>query len=100
MKPRPLPDPDERWQALLRQAQADQAPPVHLPSLFHAIRAASTTEPQGWSAEFLAVFGSSRITRACLGTALLVAGVATWQVWELWQTLPWAELVLVAGGSS
>lgn len=95
-----IPRTDERWEKLLQQARADVPPPVDEAALLRTVRAAveETRRRAGWAAEFYAVFGSAGVVRACLGGASVLGAVTAWQVWSLWQTLPWAQLALGRGG--
>ena len=61
-------------------------------------QAAAESRRDGWAAEFYAVFGSVRVVRACLGGAGIFGALTLWQVWSVWQTLPWAQLALGQGG--
>jgi len=94
----PRPDSDSRWEKLLRQAQADAGPPADLTALLRAVRQAPPAAQAGWATEFTALFSSARIVSGCLAGATACALFTTWQVWDSWQALPWAQLLITAAG--
>jgi hypothetical protein len=92
---------DFRWENLLRQARADVGPPADLAALLRAVGQAPIAPRENWLAEFSALFSSGRFIPSCLAAAAAFAVVATWQVWDSWQTLPWVQLLdLSSGGAS
>lgn len=90
----PQPDPDQRWDALLQRARGDTTPPTNTDRVLRSVRQAGV-EPAstGWFAEFATLFSVQRAIPACLAMALVISATAAWQVWDLWQALPWAELI-------
>ena len=92
------PDPDSRWEKLVARARDDAPPPVDLAALRQAVRAATFAPHAGWAEEFLGLFSARPVFSACLAGAAAFALVATWQVWDLWQALPWAEWLMETGG--
>jgi len=91
---------DSRWDDLVRQARADVGPPVDLAALLRAVRQAPLEERRGWFTDFSALFSSARVISGCLAGAGAFALVATWQVWDSWQVLPWIQLLDVATGGA
>lgn len=94
------PDPDARWETLLRQARADAGPPADLPALLRAVRSARLPARAGWIADFSALFATRRAIPACLAAAGAFALFSSWQIWDLWQALPWAQLLAVTTGGA
>ena len=95
------PDPDSRWENLLRQAKADVGPSTDVAALLRAVRLEPMAQPRGWAEDFAALFASTRVIPGCLAGASAFALVATWQVWDSWQALPWVQLLdAAAGGAS
>lgn len=98
----PRPESDLRWEKLLQQARADVGPPADLNALLRVVRAApspaSVEERAGWAAEFFALVNAARLVPLCLGGTAAIASVVTWQVWEWWEALPWAQLLMDATG--
>jgi hypothetical protein len=96
------PDPHSRWENLLNQARGDIGPTADLAASLRAIQQVQVaTTPPGWVSEFSHLFSSGPIIPACLTGAAAFALIATWQVWDSWQTLPWVQLLDSAvGGSS
>ncbi len=91
---------DSRWENLVRQAQADAGPAPDLPALLRAVRQAPVVSREGWAAEFTALFASARVVPACLAASCALACFASWQAWDSWQALPWAQLLTTATGGS
>lgn len=88
-----------KWERRVVAARADVPPPVNLASLLHVVRSASLERVTGWRAEWDALLTSQRLGTACLAGAACVALLGTWQVWTLWQLLPWVELAGGVGGA-
>jgi hypothetical protein len=98
---KPSSDSDPHWESLLLQARTDIAPPVDMPALLRAVRTAPLAQREDWASEFSALFSSGRFIPACLTGAAAFALIATWQVWDSWQALPWVQLLdVTTGGSS
>lgn len=91
---------DQRWERLLRDARGDVGPAANVPALLHVVREAASRTPQGWTAEFFAFFGSWRVVSGCLAGTSAVALVATWQIWDTWQAVPWAQLLASSIGGA
>jgi hypothetical protein len=98
MKKNPDSDSDAPWSALLRAARADTPPPVDRGALLRAVRAASWPARPGWLAEFSRLFSPRTIVPVCLGAAAMVALVTSWQLWDVWQSLPWVQLLGALNG--
>jgi len=96
------PDPDARWENLLNRARGDVGPTADLATSLRAIQPVQVvTMRSGWAADFSHLFSSGPVIPACLAGAAAFALIATWQVWDSWQTLPWVQLLDSAvGGSS
>lgn len=94
------------WEKLLQRARADAPPPLDRSALLHAVRlahaadAASALRPAtpGWADEFLALFGSRRALLACATLACLGAVFTSWQMSELDEVQPWADLLASSNG--
>ncbi|MEO6995078.1 MAG: hypothetical protein ABI273_15840 [Lacunisphaera sp.] len=95
-------DPDARWENLLNRARRDVGPTADLSASLRAIQHVELAPaPTGWAADFSHLFSSGPVIPACLAGAAAFALIATWQVWDTWQTLPWVQLIDSAvGGSS
>ncbi len=89
---------DPQWEALLKQARADTGPAADLPALLRVVRHAPFAPHESWGAEFAALFSSGRVIPTCLAGACAFALVATWQAWDTWQEMPWAQLLDTATG--
>jgi hypothetical protein len=80
------------WERLIDRARSDQAPAIDSAALLRAVR----QEPlgaAGWLPDFGAVFARGQTLLVCLLGAGAAAAVAWAQLWSLWQTLPWAQLL-------
>jgi hypothetical protein len=97
---KPRSDSDPRWEELLRQACADAGPPASLPALLRVVREAPLTSRAEWAAEFAAFFVSGRAVSACLVGAGVFASLTTWEVWDCWRTLAWAQLIVATTGGA
>lgn len=97
MKPTHSPS-EDRWQDLVQRARSDAPPPVDTSALLRAVRAAADEPQAGWLAEFALLFGRRGAMAGCLAGAAAFALVATWQAWDLWQALPWAQMVATTTG--
>jgi hypothetical protein len=94
-------DSETPWEKRLRQARADAGPPVDVAALLRTVRGAPLDLRVSWLDELSGLFGSPRFIPACLAAAAGCASVATWQLWEAWQMLSWAQLLApVTGGIS
>ena len=83
---------ESNWERLVTRARPDQAPAIDSVALLRAVRR-EPSPPSGWLPDFGAVFARSQTLTICLlgaGAAVAVAGA---QLWSLWQTLPWAQLL-------
>lgn len=96
----PRPDPDVRWETLLRQARADAGPPTDLTALLRVVRSAELPDRPGWMSDFTALFAPRGALPACLGGACAFALFASWQIWSFWQALPWAQLLAITTGGA
>jgi hypothetical protein len=96
--PEPSPESAARWKKLLAQARADAPPPVDVAALRRVVREAAVAPRAGWADEFFALFSARPVFSACLAGAGALALVATWQMWDLWQALPWAAWAMETGG--
>jgi hypothetical protein len=90
---------DSRWDKLVRQAQADAGPPANLSALLRAVRAATEETRPGWITEFASLFNVRRVLPACVTGTVAIALVTTWEAWNVWQALPWAQLISTGGGT-
>ena len=91
---------NEAWDALVRQARADTAPSVDVPAVLRAVRAADVPSDAGWLSEFTGLFTIGRVVPACLLGAIALAGATSWEAWNIWQALPWAQLLAVSTGGA
>lgn len=91
---------DSRWEQLIRRAQADVAPLADVPALLRALDQAQQSPVESWREEFAGLFSTGRAIPACLAGAVAAAVLTTWQVWTLWQALPWAQLLTIAVGGA
>jgi hypothetical protein len=96
----PPSNPDSHWENLVQQARADVGPPADLAALLRTVRQAPVAPREGWAAEFTALFAFGRIIPTCLAGAGACAMIASWQAWDSWQALPWAQLLTTATGGS
>lgn len=87
-----------RWENLLSRARADAGPEADLPALLRAVRTAETAPEPDWQQQFIARFASARVIGGCVAAAGAFAVVFSWRAWEVWQALPWAQLVDGANG--
>lgn len=91
----------EPWDDLVRRARADAPPPLDTVALLRAVHQAAPEPQPDWFAAFAEFFGSRRALATCATLAAGFALVATWEAFDVWQTLSWAEcLALGAGGVS
>jgi hypothetical protein len=91
-------NPDSRWEKLLRLARFDAGPPADLAALLRVVRQAPVAERAGWFTDFVALFSSDRALAGCVAGAGAFALVAAWQIWDVWQAVPWAQLLDAATG--
>lgn len=91
------PDFEQRWAKRVEQARADHVPPVNVDALLAAVRSAPIRQ-RTWAFEFSLVAGSRRLIAACLLGAVTFTGLTSWELWDLWQTVPWAQMVGDATG--
>ncbi len=91
------PSPHDRWNALVSRARADAPPPLDLSATLRAVRAAAP-DSTGWLADFTALFATRSAVRTCLLATAAFAVVATWQMWNFWETLPWIQLIAPTSG--
>lgn len=91
---------DAQWENLLRQAQADATPPTDVPALLHAVRIARLPKQDNWIVDFTSHFAVGRMIPTCMGGAAALMLFSSWQLWDAWQTLPWAELYTVTTGGA
>lgn len=89
---------DSDWEKLLQRARTDVGPPADAAALLRAVRSAPGEFRGGWLAEFSALFSSGRVVSGCLAAAAAFAVVASWQVWDAWQDVPWAQMLDSATG--
>lgn len=91
---------EKRWEDLVAQARADVGPSVDVPELLRAVRGAAREARTSWAAEFSALFSAGRVVQTCMAGAVAIAALTTWQVWEWWQALPWAQWLVPPGGGA
>ncbi len=91
---------DQRWEKLLRDAQNDAAPSVNVPALLRAVRQEPLPVSTGWSVEFCALFTIGRVVPTCLAGAVACTLLTVWQLTDLWQTLPWAQMLVTSSGGT
>ncbi len=90
-------DKHERWEALVRQARADEAPEIDGRVLRAAIEAAWRRRRRGagdvaagsWR-ERLAAWRSPGLTWCCSGGMAACAMLVGWVLWQAWNDLAWA----------
>ena len=100
MKP-PRSHSESDWAERLRLARTDAPPSVDLPSLLRAVRqAAPAKEPSDWTEEFTALFASRRVVFTCSAAACALALFTSWEAWEFWQAMPWAQLLAASTGGA
>lgn len=89
---------NDAWEKLVQQARSDVAPAVDVAAVRRVVRGAALESPSaGWMVELSRLFAARGVMRACLGGAGACAVLTTWQVWEMWQVLPWAEMLSTGG---
>jgi hypothetical protein len=97
----PPSDSDQRWETLLKQARSDVGPPTDVPALLRVLHQPAVVARENWTTELAALFPTGRIFSGCLAGAAAFALIATWQVWDSWQDLPWVQLIdVTTGGAS
>jgi len=89
---------DPQWENLLKQARADVGPTVDTQALLRAVRLEPLAPRESWIAEFSALFSSGRVIPTCLAGACAFALIASWEAWNAWQEMPWAQLLDTATG--
>ncbi|HVU36057.1 MAG TPA: hypothetical protein VHE61_21630 [Opitutaceae bacterium] len=94
----PHSDPESNWQKLVGRARADAPPPVDVAALRRIARTAEPAAGHSWGADIAALLASSRVAGACVAATAVLAVFGSWQVWTIWQTLPWAQLIGGATG--
>jgi hypothetical protein len=94
------PDSTSPWEALLKKAQADKAPSTDLQALLRAVSTEPRASESGWWSAFLALFPVPRFLSAGLVGAACLALFSLWQALDLWQTLPWAQLLATSVGGA
>ena len=94
----PPPNPDSRWDGLVRQARSDAAPPVDVAALLRAVRQAGPAPDTGWLADLAALFSARRAWATCLAGSAACALVVAWEIWDSARALPWAQLIDSATG--
>jgi hypothetical protein len=93
------PDPETPWQKLVARAREDASPPIDRAALHRAVREFAPQTADGGAADFLAGMATRRVLSGCLAGAGACAVLASWQAWETWQALPWAQwLATTTGG--
>lgn len=80
---------DERWEKLVQHARCDPPPAINFPALLRVVHAAAT--PPTWADAFLAVFAFGRAVPACIGGIGVLLLFTSWEMWDGWQTLAWAQ---------
>ncbi|MBI5382613.1 MAG: hypothetical protein HZA31_11990 [Opitutae bacterium] len=93
------PDPESAWTRLLAQARADTPPPLDQAALLRAVRSEPLPTSATWSDDFLGLFAPQRVLPACLAGTGALALFASWEIWSVWQALPWAQLLVTTGGA-
>jgi hypothetical protein len=91
---------DAQWENLLRQARTDTTPPTDVPALLHAVRMVRPTKQESWLADFSGHFALGRMIPTCVGGAAALMLFSSWQLWDAWQTLPWAQLYTITTGGA
>lgn len=86
------PSPHDRWNDLIQRARTDAPPPIDLSATLRAVRAAAS-QPPSWLEDFAALFATRSALRICLLGAAAFATLATWQVWNFSEALPWVQLI-------
>jgi hypothetical protein len=97
---KPRSNSDLHWEKLVRSARADVGPSTDSATLLRLVRQAPLASNEGWFDEFSALFASGKLTTACLAGSCMIALVTAWQVWDVWEALPWAELLTNATGGT
>lgn len=88
------------WEAMLKKAQADKAPPTDLQAALRAVAAEPLRRSPGWWESFMALFPVPRFVPACLFGSACIAMFSLWQAMDLWQALPWAQLLATSAGGT
>ena len=94
----PRSDDNERWEQLVQQARADTPPPVNLSALLCVVNAAAASSPLTWIDEFLSTFAFGRAVSVCVGGIGTLLLFTSWQVWDCWHSLAWAQLLVPPPG--
>ncbi len=89
---------DSHWEKLIREARADVGPPANSAALLRVIRQAPLVSRESWFDEFSALFSTGKVMTVCLAGSSMIAMVTAWQVWDVWEALPWAQLLANATG--
>lgn len=88
------------WEAMLKKAQADKAPPTDLQNLLRVVAAEPLGSVPGWWEAFVALFPVPRFVPLCLFGSACLAMFSIWQAMDLWQTLPWAQFLATSAGGA
>ncbi len=97
-----LPDPgDSRWEDLLDRARKDRPAPVDLAALQRQVRHEArrlATARRAVALDWTALLPFRSVVSSCLAGTCAFTLIASWQVWQWWQVLPWAQLLVASSG--
>lgn len=85
---------------MLKKARADLPPPGDLQAVLRTVAAQPVPPAPGWWDAFLALFPVPRFVPACVFGAACCALFSLWEAMDLWQALPWAQLLATASGGT
>ena len=96
------PDPgDSRWNDLLARARKDQPAPVDLAALQRGVNLEArrlATARRTVAPDWTALLPFRSLVSSCLAGTCAFTLIASWQVWQWWQVLPWAQLLVASSG--
>lgn len=91
---------ESRWRDLTARARRDAAPPVDTPALLRALRPAMLEPRRGWLTDLALAFPGRRAVSLCLSGTVALAVMTGWTTWNLWEALPWAQMIAASSGGS
>jgi hypothetical protein len=91
---------NRHWNALLEKAKHDRNPAADLPALLRAAWQQAKAEPRGWGVDLATIFLPGRFMPAFLVSTGACAFFIVWQVLDLLEMLPWAQLLELSSGGA